>query len=107
MTSGPVPCSATCIRMPLVSTVRCVSSFMARLPLECDSSAFPHARVAGFKRLQTVVKVCPFAWDVAGQSHRQIHNLPIPQACTVEGVGGAALVRARVAGYEEAAAHRG
>src|SRR4030095_1803278 len=29
MTSGPAPCSATCMRIPFVSTVRCLISIMA------------------------------------------------------------------------------
>src|SRR6266850_5985278 len=33
MTSGPVPCSATCMRMPLVSTVRWVISLISSLLL--------------------------------------------------------------------------
>src|SRR5690349_7594442 len=44
MTSGPVPCSATCMRRPLVSIIRCVIAFMA--PTEILSFPEPLRRDA-------------------------------------------------------------
>src|ERR1700761_3942553 len=46
MTSGPSPCSAICSRMPLVSTMRCVTSGIAGSTQDAGSGPSPPGSAA-------------------------------------------------------------